>query len=99
MKTKNKTANYIIHIINENRILDYVEYLASTALNTITHTVNYSYRISETSIKDNYNIFLSLEFTGLNYYNFFKETNYITSKITKVLTGDSFIEEVFTNCL
>ena len=101
MKAKNKICSWKLNLtIDANgNILEVVEDLVRMALNTKTNTVNYSYRISKTSAINSYIVVLSIEFTELNYYNFFKEANYITAKISRLLIGSSFIEETWTNNL
>ena len=101
MKAKSKITNWKINLaIDANsNILEVVEDLVSMALNTKTNTANYSYRISKTSVINSYIVVLSIEFTELNYYNFFKEANYVTAKISRLLIGSSFIEETWTNNL
>ena len=101
MKAKNKICNWKLNLtIDANgNILEVVEDLVVMALNTKTNTVNYSYRISKTSAVNSYIVVLSIEFTELNYYNFFKEVNHVTAKISRLLIGSSFIEETWTNNL
>ena len=98
MRITNKIVNYKIHWNTDGLIKSDVKTLFDTVLSN-TANVNYTFDTSKTAVANAFNVRISLEFTGLNMYNFFRESNKITAKIAKLLPSDSFIETVFTNNL
>ena len=100
MKAKNKAVNWKINWKTEEPILNDVEALLNTVTMTEADNVTYTYRIKQTALNNCYTVTLSLDFKGLNFYNFFKKVNFITSKIaTLLLASNSYIEETWTNSL
>lgn len=102
MKIKNKVVNWKINFHTETNLLDTVavEYLVETATQFIKSNVDkYTYGITATALENCYIVSINIEFKDLNNSNLFKEANYITSKFSKLLPGNSYIEEVFTNWL
>ena len=100
MKAKNKTANWKINWRTEEPILNDVESLLNIVTATEADNVTYTYRIKQTGLNNHYTVTLSLDFKELNFHNFFKKVNFITSKIaTLLLTSHSYIEETWTNNL
>lgn len=98
MRPTNKIVNYKIYWTTDGLIKYDVKTLFDTLLSN-TANVNYTFETSTTAVANAFNVRISLEFTGLNMYNFFRESNKITAKIAKLLSRDSFIETVFTNNL
>lgn len=98
MRPTNKIVNYKIHWNTNGLIDNEVKSLLDNLLINNAHA-NYVFKIGTTAVKNAFNVVVSLEFTGLNFYNFFRETNKITAKIAKLLPENSFIETVFTNNL
>ena len=98
MRITNKILNYKIHWTSNGLIKSDVKTLLENVLNS-TANVNYTFEINTTAVTNAFNVKISLEFTGLNFYNFFRESNKITAKIAKLLSQDSFIETIFTNNL
>ena len=98
MRPTNKIVNYKIHWTTDGLIKSDVKKLFDTVLIN-TPNVNYVFAITETAVKNAFNVVVSLEFTGLNFYNFFTESNKITAQIARVLPKNSFIDTVFTNNL
>lgn len=98
MRITNKIVNYKIHWTTDGLIKYDVKTLFDTVLNNKAG-VTYTFDTSKTAVANAFNVRISLEFSGLNMYNFFRETNKITAKIAKLLPENSFIETVFTNNL
>ena len=98
MRPTNKIVNYKIHWTTDGLIKSDVKTLFDTVLNN-TANVNYTFETSTTAVTNAFNVVVSLEFTGLNLYNFFKEANKVTAQIAKLLPNNSFIQTIFTNNL
>ena len=98
MRITNKILNYKIHWTSDGLIKYDVKTLLDAVLSNIAN-VTYTFETSTTAVTNAFNVKISLEFTGLNFYNFFRESNRITAKIAKLLPNNSFIETIFTNNL
>ena len=98
MRPTNKIVNYKIYWTTDGSIDNEVKSFFDNLLINNANA-NYVFRINASSLKNAFNVVVSLEFTNLNFYNFFQETNKITAKIAKLLPDNSFIETVFTNNL
>ena len=98
MKPTNKIVNYKIHWTTGGLIDNEVKSLLDNVLSNNANA-NYVFKINTISLNNCFNVVVSLEFTNLNLYNFFQETNKVTAKIARLLPSDSFIETVFTNNL
>ena len=98
MRSTNKIVNYKIYWTTDGLINNEVKSLLDNLLINNANA-NYVFKINTTSLKNGFNVVVSLEFTNLNFYKFFQETNKITAKIARLLPSDSFIETVFTNNL
>ena len=98
MKRTNKIVNYKIYWTTDGLIDDEVKSLLDNLLINNANA-NYVFKINPTSLKNAFNVVVSLEFTGLNLYNFFKEANKVTAQIAKLLPNNSFIQTIFTNNL
>ena len=98
MKPTNKIVNYKIYWTSDGLIDNEVKTLFDNVLIN-TPNVTYTFETSTTAVANAYNVVVSLEFTGLNFYNFFRETNKITAKLAKLLPNNSFIQTIFTNNL
>ena len=98
MRPTNKIVNYKIHWTTDGLIKSDVKTLLDAVLSNIAN-VTYIFETSETSVTNAFDVKISLEFTGLNFYNFFRESNKITAKIAKLLPNNSFIQTIFTNNL
>ena len=98
MRPTNKIVNYKIHWTTDGLIKYDVKTLLDAVLSNIAN-VTYIFETSETSVTNAFDVKISLEFTGLNFYNFFRESNIITAKIAKLLPNNSFIQTIFTNNL
>ena len=98
MRITNKIVNYKIHWTTDGLIDNEVKTLLDNVLSNNANA-NYVFKINTTSLNNCFNVVVSLEFTNLNLYNFFQETNKVTAKIARLLPSDSFIGTVFTNNL
>lgn len=98
MRITNKILNYKIHWTTDGLIKYDVKTLLDAILSNIAN-VTYTFETNKTAVTNAFNVKISLEFTGLNFYNFFRESNRITAKIAKLLPNNSFIETIFTNNL
>ena len=98
MRLTNKIVNYKIYWTTDGLIKSDVKTLLDAVLSNIAN-VNYIFETSTTAVTNAFNVKISLEFTGLNFYNFFRESNIITAKIAKLLPNNSFIQTIFTNNL